>query len=89
MFLKQGRAVGNQWLWINVANNGHSPSDTVEDFVRAYFARMLNPKRINGLWVDIDTEQEVSIADASKQPSLTAWLPDRDLLTKWRELNEP
>jgi pimeloyl-ACP methyl ester carboxylesterase len=92
IYFKQGRALAKPWLWVSVANNGHSPHKSVDKFVREYFAVVLRKKgEINpdheGLWVDIDRENEVD--RKAEHPALTAWLPDQKLFAEWKEIHRP
>jgi pimeloyl-ACP methyl ester carboxylesterase len=88
-YFKRGRAAANKWLWIGVPDSAHSAEPAVLDFVRAYLSIVWKGDSRNGLWVDIDTENKVTIAAALAQPSLAAWLPEQKLLLDWRKLNEP
>jgi len=94
IYFKQGRAKGRPWLWISIPNNGHSPDGRVESFVRDYFAEILKAgtnvkSNRSGIWLDIDTKVEVERIFAEKYPSVTAWLPNAELLGRWQSLYKP
>lgn len=82
-FFKQGRTVRKPWLWIEVPNSGHVMSSALDDFIRDYFASVLHSSAITDMWVDIDTMQEISEAEAVRRPALSGWLPDRKLFKSW------
>lgn len=84
MFFKQGRAVGEPWLWIQVPNTGHTMTAALDNFVRAYFDALLKPPADVGIWVDIDSMNKISKAEAQAIPSLSGWLPDQSLLESWQ-----
>lgn len=91
MYFKQGRAIGKPWLWLAIPNNGHSPDMRAEAFIRKYFAAMLAGQtdgiaRHGGLWVDVDTRTPVKEYVLQQHPSVTAWLPDANLLEAWQLL---
>lgn len=89
IYFKQGRAAGKPWLWISVPKTGHFPLLAVENFIRDYFNVILEGKNASGLWIDIDKKTEASSGDVKSAPSVTAWLPDRKLLSTWKEVHEP
>jgi pimeloyl-ACP methyl ester carboxylesterase len=91
LYFKQGRAEGKPWLWISVHKNGHSIAPKVEDFVRHYFASVLqtNEEKGPGQWVDIDLKGHATEETLLHQPSLTAWLPDSKLLPDWETVHQP
>jgi len=90
-YFKQGRALGRPLLWISVPKNGHSISPPVEDFVRHYFATLLeaNGSTTSGRWVDIDFKTNAEQGTINNQPSLTGWLPDAKLLPEWQTIHQP
>jgi hypothetical protein len=91
LYFKQGRALGKPWLWLSAPKTGHSIYPPAEDFIRDYFSAILkNPgTTTSGEWVDID-EKSVAERDVVKgQPSLTGWLPNRELLPQWQEVHQP
>lgn len=92
IYFKEGRALGKPWLWIGIPHNSHSPHRKVETFARDYFEAILeNQGKIDptktGLWVDIDKQSAAESWVIREYPSVTAWLPDVELLDSWRLLN--
>ncbi len=86
MHFKKGRALGLKWSWITFPETGHGVPPELPPFARAYFAALLDEKA-SGCWVDIGTE-EVLPAQHDRHPALTAWLPDRQLYSHWRNIHE-
>lgn len=86
MHFKQGRAMGNRWCWVTLPHIGHHIPAGWEDFVRAYFAALLDSPA-DGCWVDIGTEEQLP-SDHGVHPALTAWLPSDSLLQPWRKLHQ-
>jgi pimeloyl-ACP methyl ester carboxylesterase len=89
-YFKRGRAIGKPWLWVGVPENGHVPDARVGVFVRDYFTTVLDgiqaPNKQQGGWVDIE---EVTVASEnlhSSQPTVTGWLPDMKLFSRWKAL---
>ena len=88
-YFQQGRALGKPWVWISLPKTDHAPSAPLEDFIRAYFAELLENRTSSGIWVDIDQKEEVQEIQATSYPSLTAWLPHIRLLSMWKKIHEP
>lgn len=88
-YFKLGRAMGKPWLWISLAKTEHVVSPPLEQFVREYFAALLSPQNGEPCWVDVDRKQAASPSDVQQLPSLTAWLPQRRLITEWQRIHEP
>lgn len=88
IYFKQGRVLGEPWLWVCVPKIGHSISPPAEDFVRSYFSSVLNGDRKSGpgAWVDIDLKTEIEKMAADAQPSLSGWLPDAALFAEWQRI---
>lgn len=89
IYFKQGRALGKSWLWVSLPQTGHGYSGVLEDFVRKYFAAVLNEKPGEGQWVDVDLRKMVSPEEADRNRSVTGWLPDARLDEDWRKIHEP
>jgi pimeloyl-ACP methyl ester carboxylesterase len=91
LFYEQGRALGKPWLWLSAPRSGHSIYAPAEDFVRKYFAAILDTGLSNptGEWVDIDHKTPVSLDAVNNQPSITGWLPDTKLLADWQAVHTP
>ena len=90
-YFKEGRALGKPWLWLSVPDYGHSASSQAEDFVRHYFAAILDAKTSveEGQWVDVDLKSTAEDVTLRNQPSLTGWLPKETLFVEWKELHAP
>jgi pimeloyl-ACP methyl ester carboxylesterase len=89
-YFKQGRAMGKPWLWVSLAKTDHVISLPLERFVREYFSGLLAPGSApEPLWVDIDRKALDSAPDDERIPSVTAWLPKRELLPAWQRLHQP
>ncbi len=102
-YFAQGRALGRPWTWVSLGGTEHVWSAPLDQFVRAYFAALLRgTPATNGVlkvsrvasgfvggWRDVDTKQEISAGQASLQPTLACWLPDRSLGTLWSGLHRP
>lgn len=91
LYFKQGRAVGNPWLWLCIPHTGHSVYPPAEEFIRAYFKSILteNDQSDNGEWIDIDHKSRAEQNINNTQSSVTGWLPDSKLLLQWQKVNEP
>ncbi len=87
MNFKQGRAMGNRWMWLNVAGSAHTPDPKAIAFIRDYLQKLIGDATGTGVWVDIDTAAILSAEKAKQEPSLSGWLPDEQLLRRWKELN--
>ena len=103
-FFAKGRAAGLRWTWLSLANTGHSWSEPLNHFVRAYFAAILDQAfaptghqidaktaagHLTGVWQDVDTKEVLSAAQASIQPTLATWLPSVSLGVMWSRLHTP
>lgn len=92
IYFKQGRAANKPWLWISLPKVGHDIHRPFEDFVREYFAEILDKPSSKGLqeglWIDVDLKVPAAESLVKEQPSLTGWLPD-DLFEKWKAIHEP
>ncbi|MFZ4775610.1 MAG: hypothetical protein ACOYM3_09620 [Terrimicrobiaceae bacterium] len=82
---KKGRATGSSLLWVEVKGEGHQWTEKLNSFVRDYFSSLLTPSG-KGIWIDAETGGELTENHAKKQPSLSAWLPSKDLLQPWLAL---
>jgi len=87
VYFKQGRASGKPWLWVGIPGNDHSPAQQMESFVRNYFEAVLNSRKSNGVWIDIDFGNTLSSEEAANEPSLSGWLPDKNLRPQWLEIS--
>jgi len=89
IYFKQGRAAGKPWLWVSLPRTGHSGSKKLDQFVRDYFSSILKPSLGTAAYLDIDREFLTPELDAQAVPSLSAWLPTRNLFEEWRAIHEP
>jgi hypothetical protein len=91
MYFKEGRALGKPWLWIIAPQTGHSIYAPAEDFIRDYFAAVLdtNNSATAGKWVDITFKANASHDTVTNQPSETGWLPNAKLLSEWQTVHHP
>jgi hypothetical protein len=89
MYFKQGRALGNPWLWLCAPKTGHSIYPPAEDFIRLYFAAILGGVNSSGQWVDIDLKTKAEPGLIADQPTLTGWLPQTSLLADWQAIHQP
>lgn len=89
LYFKKGRALGKPWLWVSLPDTGHQSSGKLDRFVRTYFEAILRCGTGRGVWMDIDRKEELSLKELSEQPSLSAWLPQENLIPSWKELHEP
>lgn len=90
-FFSQGRAGGKAWTWLSLGNTGHQPSKPLDEFVRVYFATLLEQmnKSVAGEWRDIDTKASLTPAEAGRQPTLASWLPNAKIAEAWGLLHQP
>ena len=91
IYFKQGRALGKPWLWLCAPKTGHSIYPPAEDFIRDYFSAILKNSGVvvSGEWVDIDEKSKAEQDVLKNQPSVTGWLPDPELLSRWQEVHQP
>ncbi|MEI9896995.1 MAG: hypothetical protein WDN28_24835 [Chthoniobacter sp.] len=89
-YFLQGRAAGKPWTWVSVARTDHRYSESLDAFVRVYFAcclqRGLTPNYVPDLgrhWFDNDLKKPVDAATAQARPCLFSWLPDETVAAKW------
>lgn len=88
LFFKQGRMQGRKWLWIEVAENGHTRSAEVDHFVRNVFTCILsNAIENKSTWIDIDLESSVDAGFMRLHPTITGFMPCETLVPEWRQLN--
>lgn len=85
---KKGRAAGGNLVWISIPECAHECPERLNQFVRTYFEAVLQGA-ISPEWIDIDTEKTLTATEAGKKPSLSAWLPSRQLATTWKNIHQP
>lgn len=83
---KKGRAAGSRLLWTEVGGCGHQWPEKLDSFVRDYFFSLLNPAG-SGIWIDVETGEVLAENAAAKQPTMSGWLPAKELLQKWTSIN--
>ena len=89
-YFKIGRAQGKPWLWVSLPKTDHELSIPLEEFTQTYFSSVLSGKSPTlPIWVDIDREEAIGGEQASDIPSISGWLPRRELLVPWKKLHEP
>jgi dienelactone hydrolase len=87
-YFKKGRALGKPWLWISVPKTDHQPTARVEAFTRQYFKAVLDGKQ-QACWIDIDYKTQITFEEAARIPSISAWLPNRQLFQEWSNIHQP
>lgn len=88
MHFQRGRATSSRLLWISLRNCGHEWPEELDSFVRCYFEALLRGPE-EGEWVDIDKKIPLTPAEASRQPTISGWLPSANLLKSWQTLHHP
>lgn len=88
-YFLQGRALGKHWTWISLRKTGHEWSPALDDFVRVYFAAILDSKPVSPRWQDIDLKNPLSRDEAKSRPTLACWLPDEKTTRAWMRVHQP
>lgn len=88
MHFKKGRAAGSNLLWISLPDCGHQWPAELHEFVQTYFEAILHGPK-SPQWVDIDSEKDLTVEQASIQPSLSGWIPNRSLVESWKSIHQP
>jgi len=94
LHFQKGRKLGQPWMWLSLAEIGHQWSPDLNDFVRRFFAGMLDePTRKQWLssagYFDIDTRKPVAEAELKEWPIFATWLPDGELRDQWMKVHHP
>ena len=91
IYFKQGRALGKPWAWLCAPKTGHSIYPPAEDFIRDYFAAVLDSRdsTASGQWVDIDSKTPAEQDVLKNEPSVTGYLPQARLLAEWQGIHQP
>lgn len=86
-YFQAGRKARKPWCWVSLKDQKHEESAALDEFVRQYFACLLEEKDAQAIEVDNVLENEVkrSICD----PITTSVLPCAQLLGSWRRLHHP
>jgi pimeloyl-ACP methyl ester carboxylesterase len=88
-YFQQGRRKDARWTWVSIGNVGHMRHKRFEEFVRAYFASVLEGKFENAQWLDAETKQPTTEDDRLLNPSLSVWLPTPQITGLWLKLHHP
>lgn len=88
-YFLQGRSVGKQWTWVSIARMGHQWSSALDEFVKTYFAAVLQHCKTGGEWRDVDLKTPISRADIETHPTLACWLPDSETVRAWTKIHQP
>lgn len=83
-----GRELKKPWLWMELKNVEHTTVASFDNFIRKYFAAILEGKTKNGAgcWVDIYNLKIVDIKYVNMYPCATGWLPAEYLYFEWKRL---
>lgn len=88
-YFQQGRRKDARWTWVSIGNVGHMRHKRFEEFVRAYFAAVLNGKFDHTQWLDAETKQPTTEDDRLLNPALSVWLPTSEIADLWLKLHHP
>jgi len=87
-YFQQGRKLGKPWCWVALEGTGHEERDSLNQFVQAYFAGILNKISDAGSWFDIKTKQKLN-GETVEESDTAAWLPDNRVGELWSNLHKP
>jgi hypothetical protein len=88
----QGRALEKRWTWVALPNTGHTANPALDQFVRRYFATILEQEaktdapQTKSVWYDIDSLQSVDANTSRGSRQAAAWLPTAKLGEEWAAL---
>lgn len=87
-FFESGRALAANWLWACPHDVGHEPSADLEAFFRKYVEALSvqGAAETNGIWVNVHSGNEESMAFAERFPCAVGWLPAKSLLPEWTRI---
>jgi pimeloyl-ACP methyl ester carboxylesterase len=88
-YFQQGRRKDARWTWVSIGNVGHMRHKRFEEFVRAYFAAVLEGKFDHAQWLDAETKQPTTEDERLLNPALSAWLPTPEVADLWLKLHHP
>jgi pimeloyl-ACP methyl ester carboxylesterase len=88
-YFQQGRRNDARWTWVSIGNVGHMRHKRFEEFVRAYFAAVLDGKFDHAQWLDAETKQPTTEDDRLLNPALSVWLPTPEIADLWLKLHHP
>ena len=89
VYFQQGRRKDARWTWVSIGNVGHMRHKRFEEFVRAYFAAVLDGKFDQAKWLDAETKQPTTEDERLLNPALSAWLPTPEVADLWLKLHHP
>lgn len=89
MFFNKGRSLGKPWTWVSLSKIDHEWHPQLEEFVRIYFAAVLQSPQKAPVWCDVETKRALDLKAVDLQPTLAAWLPDSSVAGSWRSLHQP
>lgn len=86
-FFESGRALAANWLWVCPRDIGHQPSSDLEAFFRRYVEALSGQGAAdNGVWINVHSGNEESMAFAERFPCAVGWLPAKSLLPAWTRI---
>lgn len=88
-YFQQGRRKDARWTWVSIGNIGHARSRRLEDFIRAYFSAVLTGDFSNATWYDAETMRPTTEDERLLTPTLSVWLPSREIADLWLNVNHP
>ena len=88
-YFQQGRRKSARWTWVSIGNVGHMRHKRFEEFVRAYFAAILDGKFDHAQWLDAETKHTTTEEDRLLNPALAVWLPTPEIADLWLKLHHP
>jgi pimeloyl-ACP methyl ester carboxylesterase len=88
-YFQQGRRKDARWTWVSIGNVGHMRHKRFEEFIRAYFASVLDGKFDHAQWLDAETKLPTTEDDRLLNPALSVWLPTSAIADSWLKLHHP
>ncbi|MGE9289507.1 MAG: hypothetical protein ACQKBT_00870, partial [Puniceicoccales bacterium] len=88
-YFYEGRRLGKLWTWVSLAGTGHVRNGKFEQFVREFFAAVLEGSDSSPVLVDVLSGEIIEADEALLQPGLAAILPSVELLEPWQALHAP
>ena len=88
-YFQQGRRKDARWTWVSIGNVGHMRHKRFEEFIRSYFAALLDGKFDHAQWLDAESKQPTTEDDRLLNPSLSVWLPTPQIAELWLKLHHP
>lgn len=86
-YFQMGRKKGLEWVWVSLGGQMHRPSAALDEFVREYFACLLEKQMAKPVMVN-NVTKKIAKENSWKDVSASV-LPCGDLLPSWRELHHP